>query len=76
MRLSLATALAAATLAAVTSVCFAGSNDDERAIRHAVDTMNEAFNRHDEAVARRFMTEDADYVNVRGSWPAPSTGPN
>jgi uncharacterized protein (TIGR02246 family) len=69
MRLSLVTAVAAATVCAAMSVASAaiGSSADEQAIRRVVDAMNEAFNHHDEAVARSFMTDDADYVNVRGS---------
>jgi len=42
--------------------------DDEAAIRKVIDAMTTAFNTRDEEATPSLMTEDADFVNVMGSW--------
>jgi uncharacterized protein (TIGR02246 family) len=42
--------------------------DDEAAIRKTIDAMTAAFNTRNEDGTRSLMTEDADFVNVLGSW--------
>jgi ketosteroid isomerase-like protein len=42
--------------------------DDEAAIRKVIDAMTTAFNTRDEEATASLMTEDADFVNVMGSW--------
>lgn len=69
MRRALAlVAAAAAAFAAMSVNVLAGSAGDERDIRQALDAMTSAFNNHDESRAASLMTDDADYVNVQGSW--------
>jgi uncharacterized protein (TIGR02246 family) len=63
--------IAAVIFAALTSLSVrAPSNQtaDEKAIRQAIELMAAAFNGRNEDVAKSLMTEDADFVNVRGTW--------
>lgn len=69
MRIALAAAVVSGLAAlSVSAVATPGSTGDERAIREALDAMTSAFNDHDETRMRSLMTEDADYVTVRGAW--------
>src|SRR5574341_1572669 len=43
-------------------------SDDEAAIRQLIDAMTTAFNTRDEQATAALMTDDADFVNVLGSW--------
>jgi uncharacterized protein (TIGR02246 family) len=43
-------------------------NADEVAVRKAVMGLPEAWNRHDMKAFAALFTEDADFVNVAGSW--------
>ncbi|MGH7356493.1 MAG: YybH family protein [Candidatus Rokuibacteriota bacterium] len=42
--------------------------DDEAAIRQLIEAMTAAFNTRNEGATAALMTEDADFVNVLGSW--------
>jgi uncharacterized protein (TIGR02246 family) len=46
----------------------AAQNFDEAAIRQTVMGLREAWNRHDMKAFANLFSEDADFVNVAGSW--------
>jgi len=50
------------------SASSAGQNSDEAAIRQTVMGLQEAWNRHDMKAFASLFSEDADFVNVAGSW--------
>jgi uncharacterized protein (TIGR02246 family) len=68
MRISNLTLLLFATGVAFAQVPNSTVSNDEVAVRKVIADFGEAWNRHDPSEILALFTDDADWVNVAGSW--------
>jgi uncharacterized protein (TIGR02246 family) len=52
----------------VTNPAIANTADDEQAVRKVIADYGDAWNKHDPDAILALFTDDADWVNVAGSW--------
>ena len=52
----------------VTNPAIANTADDEQAVRKVIADYGDAWNKHDPDAILALFTDDADLVNVAGSW--------
>jgi len=52
----------------ITNPAMANTANDEQAVRKALASFDQAFNRHDADAVAALFTDDAEFINVAGMW--------